>query len=282
MAGTQKLAFNGTKSVHGIVWEQLLRTPSCSLLQGHGGIAQLVLHQGKLNLMNIEMLQNFENALSVLEKSNPRVFIIKSDVSNIFCAGADLKERAKLSINETKTLLNTLRGMFVRVFQMKIPTISSIAGAAIGGGLELALMTDMRFADTNSTFGLPEAKLGVIPGAGGTQMLHRTIGYSQSAELIFTGKIINAREAERIGLINKCFEQQGEAFAHSVEVAKDIMSCAPVSVAAAKEAMKTFYDNFDRGMSTELHCYEKTLHTLDRREGLHAFAERRHPSFVGK
>ena len=133
------------------------------------------------------------------ENKSISVLILKSNVAKVFCAGADLKERATMSEAQVIDFVDSLRALTTQVEQLPFPTIAAIEGAALGGGLELALACDMRIAGTEAILGLPETALAIIPGAGGTQRLPRLVGVPKAKELIFTAKRLNGSEAAAIG-----------------------------------------------------------------------------------
>ena len=150
-----------------------------------------------------------------------RVVILRSLVDKVFCAGADLKERAKMNPSQVSAFVSDLRNSFMSLETLPMPTISVINGAALGGGLEMALATDFRVAGEGAKLGLPETRLAIIPGAGGTQRLPRIIGLSKAKELILTARILNSKEALHFGLVNYAMERDGIEKAY--ELAKSIL-----------------------------------------------------------
>ena len=152
---------------------------------------------------NAVSLQLIEGLIQEMPKQMfSDVIIIKSSTPGMFCSGADLKERAKMSEQEVKLYLHKMKHCFIMVDNLFCPTISVLDGPTLGGGLELALCTDFRIATKDAVIGLPETSLGIIPGAGGTQRLPRIIGMAKSKELIYTGRRINGVEAKELGLVN--------------------------------------------------------------------------------
>jgi enoyl-CoA hydratase/carnithine racemase len=157
--------------------------------------------------------------------------------------------------------------------------VAAINGVAFGGGLELALACDFRIAAPSAQLGLTEVRLGILPGAGGTQRLPRLIGAARAKELILLGRRIDAARALEIGLVNAVTDDLPAAVD---ALARELEGCAPISVAKAKEAIDRGLDvDIDTGLSVERHCYDATLGTEDRLEGLRAFAEKRPPRYTG-
>ncbi len=163
------------------------------------------------------------------------------------------------------------------------PTISVIDGACLGGGLELALCSDIRVATKSSTLGFPETSLAIIPGAGGTQRLPRLIGTSKAKELIYTGDKLTGEEAFKLGLVNHVESDFEAAYQRALTIAQKIGEKGPIAIKAAKQAI-SFGVHMDIRSALEFEgaCYEKTIKTKDRLEGLRAFAEKRKPVYKGK
>ncbi|XP_076945127.1 putative enoyl-CoA hydratase 2, mitochondrial [Bidens hawaiensis] len=224
------------------------------------------------------LLNSFE-AISTDPAAN--VLMICSSVSRVFCAGADLKERLTMDVSEVRATVNSLRSTFTFLEALQIPTIAVIEGAALGGGLEMALSCDLRICGEDAKLALPETGLAIIPGAGETQRLPRLVGKSKAKELIFTGRKISASEALSIGLINYAVPA-GEAYSKALEVARDINQKGPVAIRMAKRAINEGAEvDMASALGVEEDCYEQTLHTNDRLEGLVAFAEKRKPVYKG-
>ncbi|KAI9351385.1 ClpP/crotonase-like domain-containing protein [Obelidium mucronatum] len=210
-----------------------------------------------------------------------RVVVLRSAVDKVFCAGADLKERAQMDAKEVSVFVHGLRSAFSEVETLPVPTIAAIDGAALGGGLEVALAADIRVAGAGARLGLPETKLAIIPGAGGTQRLPRLIGASRAKELIFTGRVLDNKAAFSIGLVNHAVD--GVAFEKAIEIAREILPAGPVATRMAKLAIdKGVQVDIASGMAIEQGCYAQIIPTEDRIEGLRAFKEKRTPVYKGK
>jgi methylglutaconyl-CoA hydratase len=214
-------------------------------------------------------------------KKNTRVVILRSTVDGVFCAGADLKERATMTQEEVSVFVQTLRSTFSELENLPVPTIAAIDGAALGGGLEVALACDLRVAGKDAKLGLPETKLAIIPGAGGTQRLPRIVGIAKAKELIFTARVLDAPSAEKIGLVNE--STTGKAYERALEVAREIRPKGPVALRMAKQAIDLGMQT-DRatGFKIEEACYAQIIPTKDRIEGLTAFKEKREPKYLGE
>ncbi len=197
-----------------------------------------------------------------------------------FCAGADLKERQGLDPAEVRVFVGQMNAAFRAIERSPKVWIAAIHGACLGGGLELALCADLRVAQREAVLGLPEVRLGILPGAGGTQRLPRLIGVARAKELILTGMRITAEHALSLGVVTRVADDH-EAGAHAL--ADEVGLAAPISVMQAKKAIDEGYDlHLEAGLAWERACYDVTIPTKDRLEGLAAFAEKRPPRFLGE
>ena len=183
----------------------------------HAFVSTITLNRPKANAMGTVMLQELTDTLDTLEKdASTRCVVVTSCSQKVFSAGADLKERANMTMEEASDFVTRLRNTFERLSQLAVPTLAAVEGVAVGGGLELALATDLRISGTGALFGLPETSLAIIPGAGGTQRLPRLIGVARAKELIFTGRRIDATTALEYGLVQHVVEQ-GQAERRAIE-----------------------------------------------------------------
>jgi methylglutaconyl-CoA hydratase len=199
-----------------------------------------------------------------------------------FCAGADLKERRGVPAAESATFINAIGGAINSIGELRKPTICMMNGSAYGGGLELAMACDLRVCVDGAELGLTEVRLGIMPGAGGTQRLPRLVGEARAKELILLGRRISAAQALAIGLVHQVVPRAQLRAAVDALVA-ELATCAPLSVTSAKSAIERGYGRpLDEGLAIERECYEVTLFSEDRDEGLAAFAEGRPPRYRGR
>ncbi|XP_020577474.1 probable enoyl-CoA hydratase 2, mitochondrial isoform X2 [Phalaenopsis equestris] len=230
------------------------------LSSSDSGIVDLKLERAEAkNAISKEMLKGLQNAIVEIDRdSSAKVVLVSSSIPRVFCAGADLKA-------------------------LSVPTIAVIEGAALGGGLEMALSCDLRICGEDAVFCMPETGLAIIPGAGGTQRLPRIVGRSLAKELIYTARRFGGREALTMGLANYCV-QAGEAYSKALQIARDINEKGPLAIKMAKKAIDEgmLQGDLSSAMSVERECYEKLLYSQDRLEGLAAFAEKRKPIYAGK
>ncbi|KAK3516509.1 hypothetical protein QTP70_019896 [Hemibagrus guttatus] len=274
---------------HGIV-EFLMRRERARNSLGHVFVAQMR-----------ELVSGLHHDAGV------RVVIFRSLVPGVFCAGADLKERAQMSNSEAEHFVHGLRSLMNEIAQLSasmiydlsdacsfstlpaalpMPTIAALDGFALGGGLELALACDLRTAAHTAQIGLIETTRGLLPGAGGSQRLPRAVGFAVAKELIFTGRRVGGEQALHLGLVNRAVpqNQSGDAaYREALNLAQEILPQAPFAVRMAKEAMNRGIEvDIASGMAIEGMCYARVIPTQDRQEGMAAFIEKRQPRYTGE
>ncbi|KPM37571.1 hypothetical protein AK830_g8982 [Neonectria ditissima] len=235
--------------------------------------------------------KRFGGAAGVDEKGATRAVVLASAVDSCFCAGADLKERRGFSQQETADFLTTLRGTFSSLASLPVPTIAAISSIALGGGLELALAAHFRVLSSNASVGLPETRLGIIPGAGGTHRLPALIGLSRARDLILTGRRVGAPEAYFLGIADRLVEVVPEderagsdllaqarkaALSEAVRLAQEICEGGPIGVRAGLQAVAYAQEAVENKM------YDRAVNTDDRDEALRAFQDKRKPVFKGR
>ena len=211
-----------------------------------------------------------------------RVVVLTGAGDQAFCAGADLKERKGIPAAESQPFIDAISGAIDAWARLPKPTLCALNGSAYGGGLELALACDLRIAVDDAELGLTEVRLGIMPGAGGTQRLPRLIGVAAAKELILLGRRITATRAQALGLVIAAVPRADLRAAIDGLLA-ELAGCAPRSLAMAKAAIDRGVDlPIDEALRIERQCYDVTLFSADRDEGLLAFAERRPPRFTGR
>jgi methylglutaconyl-CoA hydratase len=217
--------------------------------------------------------------------SNPsvRAIVITGRGDKAFCAGADLKERQGMTENDIRVQVELYRSQLGPLDRSPKPVIAALNGVAFGGGLELALICDLRVAAAHVKVGLPETTLGIIPGAGGTQRLGRIVGEARAKEMILLGRRLDAAEALSWGLVNRVVPTGTDLIEDTLAFIEPIANGAPLAQAAALEAIDRSFDvGLELGLELEKVSYDKVLVSADRREALAAFAEKRKPSFKGE
>ncbi len=250
---------------------------------GHVGCITLN-RPDELNALNYETLVRLGEILEELrqESKQVRVVLLKAE-GRAFCAGADLKERRTLNEQQVRRNVRKIRDVFTALERLPQPTIAMINGFAFGGGFELALACDFRYAVQEAKMGLTEVSLGIIPGAGGTQRLTRLIGPSKAKELILTARRISAQEAYQLGFLNGVADDLGRLHAMAEGLATEILANAPLAVYQAKSAIDRGSSvDLQTGLEIETMCYEVIIPTTDRLEALEAFREKRKPVFKGE
>jgi enoyl-CoA hydratase/carnithine racemase len=200
----------------------------------------------------------------------------------VFCAGADLKERHGFTLEDTKAFVTELGRVFDLWAALPKLTLCVLNGSAFGGGVELALTCDLRLAVEGSELALTEVRLGILPGAGGTQRLPRLVGVARAKEMILLGRRVSAARALEMGLVNAVVSRAELAGVESAWL-EEAAGCAPISVAMAKKAIdETGGMSLEDGLRLERRCYDVTVVTEDRNEGIRAFRDKRVPRFMGK
>lgn len=238
----------------------------------------------RMNALSREVLCAF-GKLSREASSNASIkaIVITGAGEKAFCAGADLKERQGWSDDEVRKQVELYRTELGPLDRSPKPVIAALNGVAYGGGLELALVCDLRVAAPHARLGLPETTLGIIPGAGGTQRLPRVVGEARAKEMILLGRSLSASEAHAWGLVNRITPDDRALIDDVIEWISPIANGAPIAQAAALEAIDRSYGvSIKVGLELEKVAYDKTLISEDRREALKAFAEKRKPVFVGR
>jgi enoyl-CoA hydratase/carnithine racemase len=247
------------------------------------GIATLTLNRpDAMNAFSVAMLHAMGQRLADLRFDPAVRVLIITGSGKAFSAGADLKERAGMTPEQVKGFIFNIRRLMDDIEQFPKPVIAAVNGVALGGGLELALASDIRVASQSALLGLTETRLAIIPGAGGTQRLPRLVGKGLAMEMIFTGRRIDAREALKIGLVNHVHSPEA-LLAECGRLAAEICESGPIAVQQAKYAIQRGLEtDLQTGLAIESNAYWICIPTEDRMEGLTAFREKRKPVYKGK
>jgi enoyl-CoA hydratase len=252
------------------------------MVETHGKTGLIRLNRPQaLNALCDQLMIELGTALRVFDKDPAIAAIIITGSEKAFAAGADIKEMKDRSF--PSVYFNDFIGAnWETVLEIQKPVIAAVSGFALGGGCELAMMCDLIIAADTAKFGQPEINLGIIPGAGGTQRLTRAIGKSKAMEMILTGRMINAEEAERANLVCRVVPAV-ELLAEALKIGEKIAALSGPSVAMAKEAVNAaFESSLTEGVRTERRLFLSLFATADQKEGMSAFAEKRKAAFTNR
>ncbi len=231
-----------------------------------------------LNALSFAIIGEISDALDTITNSDARVLLITGAGGKAFCAGADIKELRNRDLSDQKRGAEVGQATFAKLETLPMPSVAIINGYAFGGGLELALACTFRLATANAKMGLPEIKLGLIPGYGGTQRLPRVVGEARALEMILTGRTVDADEALRIGLVSQLVE--GDAIAAGLAFAKSFTRHSlPVLGFARRAVMRAGDTPIHEGLKIEADLSTLAFQTDDAEEGMAAFEEKRKPEF---
>lgn len=242
-------------------------------------VAEVIMNRPEaLNALSTDQVRRLgETAGQLAADDQVSVVIISSALDKAFCVGADLKERRGFDNDDLRRQRPVFQEAFAALRALPMPVIAAVEGFALGGGCELALCSDLIIASATATFGLPEVGLGLIPGEGGTQVLPRRIGLNRAADLLLTGRPVGAEEALRIGLADRLVPE-GAARSRAHELATEIAAKSPISLRAAKRALRQGVDaDLATGLEIESRAWEEAAFSADRVEGIEAFNMRRAP-----
>lgn len=234
----------------------------------------------ELNALNLQLMGELREALQNLDSLTDVRTIVLTGNAKAFAAGADIKQMAgKTTID---MLLADQFATWDAIRRIRKPIIAAVSGFALGGGCELAMTCDMIIAAESAKFGQPEIKIGVIPGAGGTQRLTKAIGKAKAMELVLTGKFVSAQEAEKMGLVNRVVPDE-LYLDEAINLASEIAELSPLAVQLAKESVNRAHDSFlSDGLQFERKNFYMLFSAFDQKEGMNAFIEKRKPMFEGK
>ncbi|MEH7237381.1 enoyl-CoA hydratase [Bacillus sp. JJ1562] len=249
-------------------------------------IAKIVIDNPPVNILSADVIEQLNLVMDEIENDfEIKVVIVTGEGNRAFVAGGDIKgfpDWMGKGVEEAKRKSLWLQEPLNRIERLSQPTIAAINGAALGGGCELALCCDLRIAEEQIKIGLPEIKLGLFPGAGGTQRLPRLVGKAKAKELIFTGEPLTAEEAKQIGLVNLVVPR-GKSFAKALELAESISRFSLQALSFAKRSIDIGCEQLlPEGLVTEAENFGHVFQTNDVKEGVEAFIQKREPQFTDK
>ncbi len=234
-----------------------------------------------LNALNDTITREISEAVATFEAAETIAAIVVTGSEKVFAAGADIKEIKDKTFSEVYAE-NFITAHWEALSKARKPVIAAVSGHAVGGGCELALMADIIIASETARFSLPETKIGVIPGAGGTQRLTKIVGKAVAMDMILTGRVLPAEEAKTMGLVSRVVPA-GQQLEEAVALGKAIAASSRPIVMLAKEAVSKAYEtHLSEGIYLERRLLYATFATQDRREGMNAFAEKRKPDFQNR
>lgn len=254
------------------------------IFEKNGSIGMLTINRPKaLNALNSQTLKEIDAAIDyIAEDSEILAVVITGAGEKAFVAGADISEMKDMNTMEGRKFGVLGNKVFRKLETLDVPVIAAINGFALGGGCELSMACDIRLASSKAKFGQPEAGLGITPGFGGTQRMARIVGLGMAKELIFSGKIINAEEALRIGLVNRVVEPEA-LLEEAKKLASTIASNAPIAVKLCKAAInRGMQCDMDTALMYEAEVFGECFSTEDQKEGMTAFVEKRDKCFKNR
>jgi len=248
-------------------------------VDGHVALCRLNRPEAR-NALSPEVMEELAGSLAGFDADDEVRCIVIAGSDEVFAAGADIGAIAERTFSEA--LFHPAAAFWRRLAECRTPMVAAVSGFALGGGCELALSCDLIVASETAQFGQPEINLGIIPGGGGTQRLARVIGKQRAMELVLTGRRIDAREAETLGIVNEV-SPAGEWLRRALEVAARVAERPPLATKLAKQAVLAAEETgLSAGLEQERRLYELTMATEDRVEGTRAFLEKRKPDFKGR
>jgi enoyl-CoA hydratase/carnithine racemase len=242
------------------------------------GVVELALNRPEaLNAISVAVATALVEAAERVVAAGASVVVVTSRSPKAFSVGADLKERSAMTAAELIDCRPRFRAAYRALLDLPMPVLAALHGFAVGGGLELALTCDLIVADRTARVGLPEVRIGLIPGGGGTQLLARRAGWGPAAQLVLTGQSIEAEDALHLGIVDRLVDA-GEDRAAALEIARQMSSASPSSLRLAKQALRDGWSlRLEDGLDLEDRLWRQTATSADREEGIRAFVEKRSP-----
>lgn len=252
-------------------------------LTRHGDVAVITLDRPQArNALNASMIARIGELIDEAAASAPRALVFTGAGGKAFCAGADIKELQDKVAGEQRDTARKGQLTFAKLDALPFPSVAVVQGVALGGGLELAMACTFRIASPEARFGLPEIKLGLIPGYGGTQRLPRLVGPARALEIIASGRLVEAEEAQRIGLVHQIVDI-GEPVEAGLRFLAGFGDRFPASMELARKAVETALSvPLAEGLEAEADLFAAAMQTADAQEGIGAFLEKRKPAFTGR
>ncbi|HEX9377733.1 MAG TPA: enoyl-CoA hydratase-related protein [Actinomycetota bacterium] len=252
-------------------------------LETDGAVATIRLDRPPMNAINGDLLRDLREAATEATMDDAIRAVVLYGGEKLFAAGADIKMMADLSPAQIKPVIAPMQDVFTMVEEIPKVTIAAINGYCLGGGLELALCADLRFAHEGAQLGQPEIKIGIIPGAGGTQRLPRLVGPSRAKDIIFSGRFVKADEAERIGLVDRVVPGDDDVYQAALDAARQYAEGPTAALRAAKVAINWgVRSDFRTGLILEREAFSGLFATEDQKEGMRAFVEKDQAKFTGR
>ncbi|BCG04163.1 enoyl-CoA hydratase (plasmid) [Paraburkholderia sp. PGU19] len=235
-----------------------------------------------LNALNLDMLGKLSQNVDAISRASVRGVVVVGGGDRAFCAGADIGELRGRTSQQHQNGASFGQRTFAKLAALHVPSVAVIRGAALGGGLELAMSCSYRVAVAGVKLGLPEIRLGLIPGYGGTQRLPRLVGTEKAMDMIVSGRTVSAEEALQIGLVDKLVEE-GEPVSIGIAFLDSMLKGYPAAVHLAREAVRCAGSlDLDAGLRAEAELFSLATQTEDANEGMNAFLEKRAPQFKGR
>ena len=246
-----------------------------------GAIVEIVLDRPPANALGLEIIDGLHTAMDYAQAVDAKVVVLASAVDGFFAAGADIKHMSAVDPASFREYGDALRGAVERLVDLPIFSVAAVDGLALGGGLELAVACTLRVGATGARLGLPEVKLGLIPGAGGTQRLPRLVGRGRALDLMLTGREVEADEAFWIGLVDRFAEPDTTARATAWQLARDLAHASTPAQLAVVRTVDAAYDRpLAEGLRYEAEQVQQVFERGEAVEGIRAFIDKRTPEFV--